>query len=189
MQIEREIPQQSERMWRVGVLAGAAADADAQARHVAMLQDLQQRGWTRGRNMLDSAGHCRRHAYNLRWNWSRSRLTSPRPLAASVFRPLLQTTRTACRSCSESSVIRSGPVWSRFVARRGRLYDVRVQFDREKVRALALGSEVIPVNLRDSGEIERAIAAFARSCGGGQIVTASALSVVDRDLIITLAIR
>jgi ABC-type uncharacterized transport system substrate-binding protein len=41
----------------------------------------------------------------------------------------------------------------------------------------------------DAGEIERAVAAFARSSNGGLIVTVSALAVVHRDLIITLAAR
>jgi putative ABC transport system substrate-binding protein len=49
--------------------------------------------------------------------------------------------------------------------------------------------EVSPVNVRDAGEIERAISAFARPPNGGLIVTASALVVVHRDLIITLAAR
>jgi putative ABC transport system substrate-binding protein len=43
--------------------------------------------------------------------------------------------------------------------------------------------------VRDPGEIERAVAAFARSSNGGLIVTASALAVVHRDLIVTLAAR
>ena len=55
--------------------------------------------------------------------------------------------------------------------------------------APSLGVEVSPVNVRDAGEIERAIAAFARASNGGLIVTASALAVVHRDLIITLAAR
>jgi putative ABC transport system substrate-binding protein len=49
--------------------------------------------------------------------------------------------------------------------------------------------EVSPVNVRDAAEIERAVAAFARSGNGGLILTASALSVVHRDLIIALAAR
>jgi putative tryptophan/tyrosine transport system substrate-binding protein len=55
--------------------------------------------------------------------------------------------------------------------------------------APSLGVEVSPVNVRDVGEIERAVAAFARSSDGGLIVTGSALAVVHRDLIITLAAR
>ena len=43
--------------------------------------------------------------------------------------------------------------------------------------------------MRDAGEIERAVTAFARSPNGGLIVTASALANVHRDLIITLAAR
>ena len=43
--------------------------------------------------------------------------------------------------------------------------------------------------MRDAGEIERAVAAFARSPNGGLIVTASASACVHRDLIITLAAR
>ena len=42
--------------------------------------------------------------------------------------------------------------------------------------ATSAGVDVRPVNLRDAGEIERAITAFARSPNGGLIVTASALS-------------
>jgi ABC-type uncharacterized transport system substrate-binding protein len=48
---------------------------------------------------------------------------------------------------------------------------------------------VSPVNVRDAGEIERAVAAFARTPNGGLIVTGSALAVVHRNLIITLAAR
>jgi putative tryptophan/tyrosine transport system substrate-binding protein len=55
--------------------------------------------------------------------------------------------------------------------------------------APSVGVEVNPVNVRDGGEIERAVAAFARTSNGGLIVTASALSLVHRELIITLAAR
>jgi putative tryptophan/tyrosine transport system substrate-binding protein len=49
--------------------------------------------------------------------------------------------------------------------------------------------EVSPINVRDAGEIERAVAAFARASNGGLIVVASALAVVHRDLIVALAAR
>jgi putative ABC transport system substrate-binding protein len=49
--------------------------------------------------------------------------------------------------------------------------------------------EVSPVNLIDPAEIDRALTAFARSPNGGLIVTGSALTVVRRDLIISLAAR
>ena len=53
--------------------------------------------------------------------------------------------------------------------------------------APSVGAEVIPISVRDAGEIERAITAFARSPNGGLIVTGSTLAGVHRDLIITLA--
>ena len=55
--------------------------------------------------------------------------------------------------------------------------------------APSVGMEVSTINLHDAAEIERGVAAFARSANGGLIVTASALSVVHRDLIVTLAAR
>jgi putative ABC transport system substrate-binding protein len=55
--------------------------------------------------------------------------------------------------------------------------------------APSLGVEAIPVNVRDAGEIERAVAAFARGSNGGLIVTASGLAIVHRELIVTLAAR
>jgi putative tryptophan/tyrosine transport system substrate-binding protein len=55
--------------------------------------------------------------------------------------------------------------------------------------AQSLGVEVSPVNVRDPGEIERAVAAFARTPNVGLIVTGSALATVHRRLIINLAAR
>jgi putative ABC transport system substrate-binding protein len=55
--------------------------------------------------------------------------------------------------------------------------------------APTFGVEVSPVNVRDPAEIERAVAAFARSSNGGLIVTGSALAVVHRALIVTLVAR
>ena len=63
------------------------------------------------------------------------------------------------------------------------------QFGAIQSVAPSVGVEVSPLNVSNAGEIERAIVAFARSSNGGLIVTASALSVVHRDLIITLAAR
>jgi putative ABC transport system substrate-binding protein len=53
----------------------------------------------------------------------------------------------------------------------------------------SVGVEVSPVDVRDSLEIERGVAAFARSANGGLIVAGSPLSVVHRELIIALAAR
>ena len=63
------------------------------------------------------------------------------------------------------------------------------QFGAIQSVAPSLGVEVSPINVRDAGELERAVATFARSSNGGLIVTSSALAVVNRDLLITLAAR
>jgi putative ABC transport system substrate-binding protein len=53
--------------------------------------------------------------------------------------------------------------------------------------APSLSVEVSPVNVRDPGEIKRAVAAFAGSANGGVIVTGSSLAATHRNLIVTLA--
>jgi putative ABC transport system substrate-binding protein len=55
--------------------------------------------------------------------------------------------------------------------------------------APALRVEVNPVNMRDAGEIERAVAAFARAPNGGLIAAAQGAAALHRDLIVTLAAR
>jgi putative tryptophan/tyrosine transport system substrate-binding protein len=62
------------------------------------------------------------------------------------------------------------------------------QFGAIQGAAPSLGLEVKPVNVRDAGEIERDITAFARSSNGGLILTASSLALGHRDLIIKLAV-
>jgi putative ABC transport system substrate-binding protein len=49
--------------------------------------------------------------------------------------------------------------------------------------------EIIPVNMRDAGEIERSLMTFARSANGGLVVTGSPLAVVHRKLLVALAAR
>ena len=63
------------------------------------------------------------------------------------------------------------------------------QFGIIQAMAPSLRVEVNPVNVRDAGEIERAVVAFARSANGGLIVTGSAGATLHRDLIVTLAAR
>jgi putative ABC transport system substrate-binding protein len=63
------------------------------------------------------------------------------------------------------------------------------QFAAIQSVAPTLGVEVSPINLRNVDEIERAVAAFARTANGGLIVTGSALAIVHRDLIVASAAR
>jgi putative ABC transport system substrate-binding protein len=63
------------------------------------------------------------------------------------------------------------------------------QFSAVQAVAPSLGVEVSPIDVRDAGEIERAITAFARGVNGGLIVTASGSALSHRHLIATLAAR
>ncbi|MGC1763325.1 MAG: ABC transporter substrate-binding protein [Pseudolabrys sp.] len=63
------------------------------------------------------------------------------------------------------------------------------QFAAVQAVAPSLGVDLSAVDVRDAGEIERAVTAFARSSNDGLIVTASALATRHRDLIIALAAR
>jgi putative ABC transport system substrate-binding protein len=56
-----------------------------------------------------------------------------------------------------------------------------------QVEAPSLGVELRAVDVRDTGEIERAITAFAQGANGGLIVTGSVWASIHRKLIITLA--
>jgi len=62
------------------------------------------------------------------------------------------------------------------------------QFAAIQSAAASVGVELNPIDMRNTGEIERAVAAFARAPNGGLIVTAGGTS-ARRSLIITLAAR
>jgi putative tryptophan/tyrosine transport system substrate-binding protein len=220
--------QQPERMRKIGVLVGTAADdPESQVRTAAFAQGLAQFGWTDGRNVqIDTrwanADDIRRHAAEL------AALAPDVILAATgtfTVAPLLQATRTV----PIVFVLVIDPVGAGFVAslakpggnatgftifeygmsgkwlellkeiapgvtRAAVLRDPAIasgigQFAAVQAVAPSLGVELSPVDVRDAGEIERAVSAFARSGNGGLIVTASALATRRRDLIITLAER
>jgi ABC-type uncharacterized transport system substrate-binding protein len=63
------------------------------------------------------------------------------------------------------------------------------QFGAMQSVASSLGVELTPVNVREPSEINRVLAAFARSANSGLIVVTSGLAFVHRELIITLAAR
>jgi putative ABC transport system substrate-binding protein len=62
------------------------------------------------------------------------------------------------------------------------------QFAAIQSAAASLGVELSPIDMRNTGEIERTIAAFARAPNGGLIVTTGGSS-TRRSLIVTLAAR
>jgi putative tryptophan/tyrosine transport system substrate-binding protein len=215
---------------RIGILAGGggADDPDAQARHAAFLQGLQQLGWIDGRNVrIDTrwpaadTDAIRKHAVELA-------ALAPDVIVASgtsAVGPLLQATHTV----PIVFVDVTDPVGAGFVdslAQPGGNATGFMQFEYslsakwlELLKQIApgvkraavlrnpagtsgigqfaiiqsvassVGVEVSSVNLRDAGEIERAVTAFARSGNGGLVVTASGSATIHRDLIIMLASR
>ncbi len=79
-----------------------------------------------------------------------------------------------------------------FVTRAAVLWDPNLtagigQFAVIQSAASSVGVEVSPVNLNEEAEIKSAVAAFASSANGGLITTASAQTLLHRELIITLA--
>jgi putative ABC transport system substrate-binding protein len=63
------------------------------------------------------------------------------------------------------------------------------QFAAIQSVAPSFAVELRPIDMREVGEIERAVTTFARSSNGGLIVTAGSGSAIHGDLIITLAAR
>jgi putative tryptophan/tyrosine transport system substrate-binding protein len=63
------------------------------------------------------------------------------------------------------------------------------QFAAIQSAAAPFGVELRPLGVRDAGEIERGITAFAQSGPGGLVVTSGAHAFAHRELIITLAAR
>ena len=61
------------------------------------------------------------------------------------------------------------------------------QFGALQSAAPSLGFELIPIDVRDAGEIERAITTFGRSSNGGLVVTGSPTATLHRNLIVALA--
>jgi putative ABC transport system substrate-binding protein len=55
--------------------------------------------------------------------------------------------------------------------------------------APSFGLELRPMDVHDASELERAVAAFARTSNGGLIVTGSSVATSHRDLIVKLAAR
>jgi putative ABC transport system substrate-binding protein len=221
--------QQPDRIRRIGVLFGAAADdPDMQARLTAFVQGLQELGWTVGRNVridirwgAGDADRIRRYAAELVAIAPDIILAS----GGSVVGPLLQATRTVPIVFTQTP----DPVGAGFVESLAQpggnatgfttfeygisgkwlelLKEIAPRVTRAAVLrdpALAQGSgqlgaiqsaapsfgvELRPVDVRDAGDIERAVAAFARGSNGGLIVTASGLVYLHRELIVTLAAR
>jgi putative ABC transport system substrate-binding protein len=63
------------------------------------------------------------------------------------------------------------------------------QFGAIQAVAPSFGVELTPIDVRDGSEIERAVATFVRNARAGLIITTGQMTLVHRDLIISLAAR
>jgi putative tryptophan/tyrosine transport system substrate-binding protein len=219
--------QQAERVRRVGVISGAN-DQLTQARIAAFFRELQQLGWTEGRNVHIDARWSAGNAAEIRRYAAELVALVPDVIftaGSSSMGPLLEATRTApivfaivpdpvgsgfVKSLSrpggnatgfmmfEYSLCGKWPALLKEIAphttRAAVLRDLAVpagigQFAVIQSVAGSVGVEAIPINLGDAAELERELADFAQSGNGGLIITAGALSAVNRDLIVALAAR
>jgi putative ABC transport system substrate-binding protein len=221
--------QKAERVRRIGWLTSQAADDPvAQTYIAALLQGLQESGWSVGRNVrIDerwgaaNAELKRRYATELIALGPDVIVTT----GDSNTAPLLQATRTV----PIVFVLVPDPVGAGFVASLARPGGnatgfmnfefgmsgkwpellkqvapsvIRLAVLRDPTEGSSMGQlgaiqaavsslrlDATAIDLRDAGEIERAIADFARSPNGGLVVLPSGFSQIHRELIITLAAR
>jgi putative ABC transport system substrate-binding protein len=221
--------QQSGRMRRIGVLEPLAADdPEAEARHKAFVEALQQLGWTVGQNVQLEYRSMGGDPDRLRTVAAELIALTPDVIlsqSSNSLAALLQATRTI----PIVFTVVADPVGAGYVdslAHPGgnatgftnfeysiagkwlellkeiapRITQVAVlrdpsiaagpsQFAAIQGVAGSRGVELRPINVRDAGEIEKAIAAFASVSNGGLIVTGSPAITFHRAQIIDLAAR
>jgi putative ABC transport system substrate-binding protein len=205
--------QQGERMRRIGVLIPLAADDTVgQSRLATFVSELQRLGWTDGHNVrIDTRWATTSDAILAPGSAtveSMQQATRTVPIVftnvidpvgagfvESLARPGGNVTGFTQFEYSTSGkwlelLKEIAPRATRAAVLRDRTLPSGLgQFAAVQSAAPSLRVEVNPVNVRDAGEIERAIAAFARSGNGGLIVTASGSALSHRKLIVALAAR
>ena len=221
--------QQSERMWRIGVLESAGIETDQQAGVALFREVLHQLGWIDGRNVRLEVRFAGADPAKARKNAEELVALQPDVILATgvlSLQTLLQTTRSVPIVFNS---IGADPVGSGYVdtlARPGGnatgfvLLDYALtakwvellkeiaptvtrvavlrdpeltsgvgQFAVIQYVAPSVGMEVSAISISDAREIEKDIAKFASAPNGGLILTATALSVVHRDLVVGLAAK
>jgi putative ABC transport system substrate-binding protein len=221
--------QQPERMRRIGVLMNLAADdPESQARIGALLQGLQEFGWSIGRNVridyrwaAGDAGRLRSHAAELVALAPDVILANANPsvevlqqtarampivfvavtdpvgtgVVASLARPGGNTTGFTSAEFSMSAKwlellkeVAPGVTRAAVLQDPGNPGSIP-QFAAIQSVAPSLGVDLSTIFLRDAGEIEGAVAAFARGPNGGLIATRTSGAIGHRNLIITQAAK
>jgi putative ABC transport system substrate-binding protein len=221
--------QQSDRMRRIGILVGLAADdTQGQAALAVLLQTLQQSGWVDGRNVKIDYRWGGGHTDDARKYAAELVSLAPDVLMATggaSVGALLEATKTTpvvfanvpdpvgsgfVESLSHPGGNATGFVQFEYnlsgkwlellkqiapnLTNAAVLWDPTIiagvgQFAVIQSVAPSLGVELRAINVRDAAAIERGVAAFSGLSNGGMIVTASALAIIHRELIVRLATR
>ena len=221
--------QQPDQIRRIGVIMSYSDnDPEGRPRLAALVQGLQELGWTDGRNIHIDYRYTAGDAERTRKYATELVALAPDVILAgntSTVGALQQATRTVpivfagvvdpVGGGFVDSLARPGGNITGFtqfeyglsgkwlellkeiaprVTRVAVLRDVTVavahaEFAAAQAVAPSLGVEISPLGVRDSDEIERGVAAFARGPNGGLIVASSPGTFRYRKLITTLAIR
>jgi putative ABC transport system substrate-binding protein len=221
--------EQVDRVRRIGVLIGLAADGvQGRAALAVLVQALQQAGWVDGRNVKIDPRWAGGHADEARKYASELVSLAPDVMVATggaSVGALLEASKTIpvvfanvpdpvgsgfVESLSHPAGNATGFVQFEYnlsgkwlellkqiapnIKNAAVLWDPTIiagvgQFAVIQSVAPPLGIDLRAINVRDAAEIEHGIEAFARLANGGMIVTASALAIIHRDLIVSLAAR
>ena len=152
-------------MRRVGILLSATADdTEFQTWVGAFLQELQKLGWSLGHNVRVDTRWATANASEVRKHAAELAALAPDVIlahGASCVAPLLQATRTVPIVLKETA-----PGVTRVAVLRDASQSSGTSLLASvQTVAPSLRVEVNPINMRDSGEIDRAVTAFARSPG------------------------
>jgi len=175
--------QQGERMRRIGVLTPFAAnDAEGQARLTAFAQGLHHWGWIVGQNI------------RIEYRWGDGKADTMRKYATELVAlapdVILASSSAAVAPLLEELLKEVAPrVTQVAVLRESGIAAGPGQFGAIQALAPSLGVEVRAVDVRDAGDIERALTAFVQGSDGGMIVVGSPAATIQRGLIIALAAR
>jgi putative ABC transport system substrate-binding protein len=221
--------QQADRVRRIGVLMSTTADdPQSRARIEALLQAMQQLGWTNGGNLRIETRWAPGRADEITKYATELISLAPDVILATAS-PTVAALQATTRTVPIVFAHAVDPVGAGFVESLARpggnatgfvLFEYSIgakmlellkevassvkraavlrdpstaagmgQFGAIQSVAQSLGVEANPVDVRDPGNIERAITAFARLSSGGLVVTASPLATVHRELIYALAAR
>ena len=221
--------QEADRTRRIGVLTNLANDdPEGRARDTALVERLQQLGWSEGRNLRIEMRRTGGDAELARKYAAELVALAPDVIVttgSAGLIPVLQVTRTIpivftivpdpVGAGFVESLARPGgnaTGFSQFefglsskwlellkeiapsvtrvaVLREPGLTAAIAQFAALQAVAPSLRVELVPLSLREASDIERSVAAFARSPADGLIATSGPLTAVHRHLIIDAAAR